>query len=327
MSAIFGGSGGLEGSSGGLEGFGVDSGGLEGSSGGLEGLSESSDTIDSPSPRVPTYSEIVPKTGRYLGLDISKTSSGIAIFDNGTLEWYNADLETSPNETHYETLLRRELKGYLEEATQGRDFDAIILEDVYVGDYAQTARTLISLNTAIDELILDGIISTKAFVRVQNSTWKRWLRLSDPQKMISAANDKILVEALLARLGLETSGKGSQDRLDAAGMVVGYCLAQIIGDTESPTTVSRKEYIKSLPPLSKIECSYESNVGELSYPRHLEVVKYRGRIDENRIRSAAFEVPNTVHVTEKRITVGNLIEKMGVEPLPYGGYLAFWYVP
>lgn len=175
-----------------------------------------------------SWEEIVPEKGNYLGLDFSKNSSGVTFISNGVRKLYNLKLDKFPNTTFEEVLRRRNLKEKLLELFDGQSFDAIIVEDAYEGKDPVTTRMLYSINTSIDELILDGYISCKEFVRANNSSWKSWLWGIEPN-VGKHLNDKRRTEAVLNHLGITDSGKGFQDRLDSTGMVVGYLWAKSTG--------------------------------------------------------------------------------------------------
>ena len=52
--------------------------------------------------------DILPTSGLHLALDISSTSTGIALWDGTNLKTGNIALESDRNSTHGEALLRRE---------------------------------------------------------------------------------------------------------------------------------------------------------------------------------------------------------------------------
>lgn len=195
------------------------------------------DTLDSNKPKVKeddetrkyrelTVYDILPKTGLHLGLDISKTSTGVSLVEGGVIKSWNISLQGGEDIKFAEILLRRELKQLLLDEFKGLFFETIVLEDVYDGNNPETTRLLYSLNTVIDEMILDGDIECKDFVRANNKSWKSWLWSIEPQ-IGKGYNEKVRTEEVLKYLGIEDFGKGYQDRLDSLGMLVGYFFKKV----------------------------------------------------------------------------------------------------
>ena len=195
------------------------------------------DTLDADKPKVKeddgtrkyrelTVYDILPKTGLHLGLDISKTSTGVSLVEDGVIKSWNISLKGGEDIKFAEILLRRELKQLLLEEFKGLSFGTIVLEDVYDGNNPETTRLLYSLNTVIDEMILDGDIECDDFVRANNKSWKSWLWSIEPQ-IGKGYNEKVRTEEVLKYLGVEDFGKGYQDRLDSLGMLVGYFFKKV----------------------------------------------------------------------------------------------------
>ena len=196
------------------------------------------DTLDADKPKVKeddgtrkyrelTVYDILPKTGLHLGLDISKNSSGVSLVRDGEIVSWNISLQGSNENVRFsEILLRRELKDLFLQEFKGMSFETIVLEDVFEGTNPETTRLLYSLNTVIDELILDEDISCKDFVRASNKSWKSWLWSIEPQ-IGKGYNEKVRTEEVLKYLGVEDFGKGYQDRLDSLGMLVGYFFKKV----------------------------------------------------------------------------------------------------
>ena len=195
------------------------------------------DTLDADKPKVKeddgtrkyrelTVYDILPKTGLHLGLDISKSSTGVSLVEDGVIKSWNISLQGGEDIKFAEILLRRELKQLLLDEFKGLSFGTIVLEDVYDGNNPETTRLLYSLNTVIDEIILDGDIECEDFVRANNKSWKSWLWSIEPQ-IGKGYNEKARTEEVLKYLGVNDSGKGFQDRLDSLGMLVGYFFKKV----------------------------------------------------------------------------------------------------
>lgn len=265
------------------------------------------------------YSNIFPSKGLYLGLDISKNSTGITIIEDGERISGNSVLDEEKG-PHKEVLLRRALKKDLEEVVSGREFDLIIIEDAYVGENAQTVRLLFALNTAIDELILDGVCKCKKFLRVSNQTWKSWLYGIDTQGISKGLNDKEKIRICLEKIGIVETGMGYQDRLDSTGMLVGYFLK----GTDGGRLIGKKKVR-----FSDIDSRYDyfrdylMHDAGITSEYEFEEVDLR-RVSKYKVIDMLTEYPNKVFITRDRVKLGNLGEMLNHEIIPEGGYFAFW---
>lgn len=269
---------------------------------------------------------IIPKKGLFLGLDISKDSSGITYVENGERITGNIVLEDTKG-VHKEVLLRRALKEDLRELVKGKDFDVIIIEDAFVGENAETVRMLFALNTAIDEMLLDGECSTKVFVRVPNKLWKSWLCKSiDTEGVTTGLNDKEKIRICLEMIGVVEVGKGYQDRLDSTGLLVSYFLK---GNEEvKEGKLEKKRKVR----LCDIDASYDVDSSYLFYGRDevdtdkIVFLDYK-KIGKARVIELLTESPDSVFVSSKPILLGNLGIELGLDILDGGGYFAFWIKP
>lgn len=273
----------------------------------------------------PTLWDIIPKTGLYLGLDISDTSTGITYIENGERITANATLDEKSG-VFREVLLRRALKEDLRTLIEGKDFDVIVIEDAFVGYNPDTVRLLFALNTAIDEMILDGICSCKKFVRVNNKQWKSWLNVLDPSGVSKGLNDKEKIRVCLSFIGIEEYGEGYQDRLDSTGLLVGYFLqgqkSEVHGGLDKVKKVR----------FSDIEASYDVDTGYLFFGRDdLDTSKIVftdvKKFNKKKIVDMLSADPSKIYVTESEILLGNLGDELGLDLIDGGGYFAFWVNP
>ena len=138
---------------------------------------------------------------------------------------------------------RLEFKQYLKEALEGLPVAVVVVEDVFAGVNVTSYRELLNLNNVVDELILEGVITTATgeepeLVRVQSRVWKRWIRRfvkETPNSIVHEnakyLNDKQVVRESLTAIGVHPEtlegGKGNQDRCDAAGMALGWLLRDV----------------------------------------------------------------------------------------------------
>lgn len=288
----------------------------------MESCIISSDLFDleDAEPRNLGWKELV-KDGVYLGLDISKESAGIAIFNNGEKYGYNARLKSDKTRPHDEVLMRRELKNDIFEACGDiKKYDTIVVEDVFVGDNPSVARLLFALNTAIDELILDGLISCNKFLRVNNQQWKSWLYSVDVFGESTGLKDKLKIDKCLELLGIEDSGTGYQDRLDAMGMVLGYLL---VGDD-----VAFEKYVRRVS-FSDIVFDYQEDpelilmqVPEGTPHSYLHIKK----ANKSEIIKIMSEHVGEVVISSNTLVLGAFGHNLGL-PIVEDGYLGFWISP
>lgn len=172
-----------------------------------------------------------------LGLDISKNSTGISIYEDGKVETYQSVIEFNrDSELHFHYMVKA-LEDDLLELVEGKHFDVIGIEDVIESINFETLRALILLNSVIDKLIAEGKVTCNYFRRVNNSVWKKWLRTLRPVKKYE--NDKVEVEHTLKTLDFHLVNEyehlsnakkedmGYQDQLDAVGVLVGVGLERL----------------------------------------------------------------------------------------------------
>ena len=274
---------------------------------------------------------IVPSKGTFLGLDISKTSTGLCLIRDGekitgNIE-LNEDLEEikkSDNWVHSETLLRRRLKKYLSEVVEGVHFDVIVIEDAFSGENPEVTRMLYGLNTAIDEMILDGICSCEKFIRVNNREWKSWIGKSvDPENKYKGLNDKIKIQYWLRDIGItEGDDKGFQDRLDSTGLLIGYFLQQEVVDQKFVDGKGINITWSNLDFAYELDTSFIYEGREWLEDLNTIYLNENERITKKQILKWINKNPESIFITEKPVFLGFLLKDLG--SLDNGGYFAFW---
>lgn len=268
----------------------------------------------------------ISENGSYLGLDISELSTGVCIYRNGMRKTYNFSVNHADNSCFGEVLLRRCLKENLRELILGSSFDVVIIEDVFQGINPLTTRKLYALNTAIDEMILDGEITCSKFFRVSNQTWKSWLFKLDTDGCLKGMNDKLKIETCLGMLGIHEGGRGFQDRLDATGMLVGY----LLNPEEAEKSINRKN--KKKVSISDVVVSYGSEKYDVFEDMtNYEVNKYK-EVSEKRWSKAKIldyltDNPEIAYITEDYVLLGNLASEFDLPFVSDGGILGFWIKP
>jgi len=271
-----------------------------------------------------TEESIIPKTGYYLGLDISQNSSGICLYANGVRNTYNSKVDYDKDDVFAEARMRKQLKQDLLEVINGNELKLIVIEDVFEGANAEVVRKLYALNTAIDDLILDGLVVCKNFVRVQNGVWKSWLSVVDSNKDLKGFNDKEKIQGYLRILGIEEYGDGFQDRLDATGMVVGYFLNKANGGT---VAVEKKKRVN----FKDVSVVYEEDIDlvimGMAYgnEENVNVSYFEGKkISKKLMTDYLTENPDMLFISKDKVNIGLLAEELGLPIYENGGYVGFW---
>ena len=271
-----------------------------------------------------TEESIIPKTGYFLGLDISQNSSGICLYANGVRNTYNSKVDYDKNDVFAEARMRKQLKQDLLEVINGNELELIVIEDVFEGANAEVVRKLYALNTAIDDLILDGLVVCKDFVRVQNGVWKSWLSVVDSNKDLKGFNDKEKIQGYLKILGIEESGDGFQDRLDATGMVLGYFLNKANGGT---VVVEKKKRVN----FKDVSVVYEEDIDlvimGMAYgnEENVNVGYFEGKkISKKLMTDYLTENPDMLFISKDKVNIGLLAGELGLPIYENGGYVGFW---
>lgn len=175
---------------------------------------------------------------RALSLDVSKTSTGLTIFENGRTQPYCLKLETDDNTATYPVGERMlELREAIVDIVgENTHFDLICVEEAILGVNAKVSGVAYALNFVIDMLILDGIITCDHFMRINNKSWKAIMRKHTgviPLKSGSDKDKKDIInyfQALNYSMGYQVNSfkswsaymkSGIQDMLDSVGVMYG----------------------------------------------------------------------------------------------------------
>lgn len=175
---------------------------------------------------------------RALSLDVSKTSTGLTIFENGRTQPYCLKLETDDNTAKYPVGERMlELReAIVDIVSENTHFDLICVEEAILGVNAKVSGVAYALNFVIDMLILDGIITCDNFMRINNKSWKAIMRKHTgviPLKSGSDKDKKDIInyfQALNYSMGYQVNSfkswsaymkSGIQDMLDSVGVMYG----------------------------------------------------------------------------------------------------------
>ncbi len=196
-----------------------------------------------------TVESLLKEMGTSLALDISKNSTGISFWKNGELHVsnYHIPVEFTDSDPFSEIKMRLDFKKHLTSLFSGEHFDTIIVEDVFGGDNFTTVRKLLALNTVIDELVVEKVITVENFYRQSNQTWKSNMR--SIYKVGKGLKDKFEIEQVALHLGFgyalehqsdtdaQKSKEGYQDILDATMML---CSVSALKNSEIKTKKSSR---------------------------------------------------------------------------------------
>lgn len=259
-----------------------------------------------------------------LSLDLSYTSTGISWLKNGGLVSGNIYLKEEVEDVGdgmFEARMRHRLKEILTSELEGTSWSAIVVEDVFFGINPKTYRQLLSLNTVIDEMILDGVLETDSLVRIQSGVWKSWLQALISDFKRGMWKDKVFVQYALSSVGVHESGKGYQDRLDAIGMVLGWVTHQLQSEEGASLSVTEK-------PIKWADVDYlyteeDDTFGDNSFvkanidrPDKKKILAFLNNQDPEELHKT-FEIPGP-------ISLGLMGAQLGSPVYPAGGYFRFW---
>ena len=231
---------------------------------GIEGVEEQSKPLFDKVSVLSLLSQI--KSG--VSLDISKRSTGVALWENGELKNYRVwiDLDYDKSNPYSEAKMRLEFKGYLVELLGGKELEVAVVENVFGGDNFDTVRKLLALNTVLDELALTGVVKVGRMFKLDNQTWKSWLRKL--HKVGKAPTDKYEIEQIMLSLGFEFALEhcndkqsvkdeiGYQDILDATGQL---CALSLMLNSNVKADKPRSLGMRN------IEVDYIEDIVELDY--------------------------------------------------------------
>lgn len=193
-----------------------------------------------------TYLDIVQCAENFVSLDIS-------VHSTGWVKWVNGELTMGVYHIESSTDIERkfEFKDFLTKLFGREYFRYCFIEDVFGGTNFKTVKSLLQLNTLVDELIYEGSILVDEVKRENNGVWKRSLKdVGDYIPTIVGENDKAIIVSCMNNLefdkkiidsyvGEKIPNKSYQDIFDAMGMAVAIIKRDII-DVRNNVKVVRK---------------------------------------------------------------------------------------
>ena len=211
------------------------------------------------------YCKLVPS---FLSLDISVRGTGWVMWKDNQLTWGRLTLQETG-----EVERAHEFAEFLLNLISGYNFAYYFVEDCIASMNFKTARSLISLNSVLEDLIYRNQVSApiKLF-KISNKTWKKNLKALAGKDVVIPinGNDKETTKACLKSLGVDISAlkkniysdKQVEDICDALGMALGTIAVEIkafkIAQSKPVTCDIRKGYrIKQFTDYSEARKSAE----------------------------------------------------------------------
>lgn len=203
-----------------------------------------------------TYLDWFKCTQSFLSFDISVRGTGYFMWKNGTLSWGRYTIQAKEEAERVQ-----EFRNWVLSLIDGFAFEYYFVEDVIASCNFKTVRSLITLNSVLDGLILDGKVKPPtALFREGNSVWKKNLRgIAGSEFVVKGVDytngvDKECTKACLSALGLPPemlkagryTDKQVEDICDAAGIALGTIAVKLmkteVGRPKVTTTDIRKGY-------------------------------------------------------------------------------------
>lgn len=193
-----------------------------------------------------------------LALDVSKNSTGIAIFRDGKIETYllQTEIKDESSAIHLGYRIDEFMKFVLDKVS-GEHFDVVCVEEALTGINHKVNAVALALNPLIDYMIATRQVTCNNFYRINNVSWKKILRelagVAPLKKGTDAAKKEIIsgFKALNFGLGFKVDeysswsaykSSGWQDRLDAVGVLLGVVRKYI--DNEVVDNVKKRVSFK-----------------------------------------------------------------------------------
>lgn len=170
------------------------------------------------------YCKLVPS---FLSLDISVRGTGWVMWRNNQLTWGRLTLKQTG-----EVERAHEFAEFLLNLISGYSFDYFFVEDCIASVNFKTARSLMSLNSVLEDLIYRKQVTAPIkLYKMPNKTWKKNLKALAGSDLVVpvSGNDKECTKACLRALSVDISvlkqnkytDKQVEDICDALGMALG----------------------------------------------------------------------------------------------------------
>lgn len=193
-----------------------------------------------------TYLDIIKCAENFISLDISVNSTGWVKWLDGKLYMGIYSIKSVKDIDR-----KFEFKKFLKDLFGDAHFKYCFIEDVFGGTNFNTVKSLLQLNTLVDDLKYEGIVNIDEIKREGNGVWKRHLKvLSGYEPTLHGELDKAMITACLKELDFDTktinsylsekiASKSYQDICDAMGIALGVIKRDIL-DVRSSIKFAKK---------------------------------------------------------------------------------------
>lgn len=185
-----------------------------------------------------SYQDILQLEPDFISLDISINSTGWVRSRDGVIDFGTYSLKS------LDELDRRvEFRGFLQDLIGGYSYKRVYVEDVIAGTNFKTTKSLIQLNTIVDDMKVFDLIKVDKIIREDNNSWKKYLRqVSNYESDIKKENPKDMIVQCLNQIGFIEDVK--QDIYDAMGLAVAMIFKEKVLGEERDTTKPLKKDIR-----------------------------------------------------------------------------------
>ena len=144
-----------------------------------------------------SYQDILQLEPDFISLDISINSTGWVRSRDGVIDFGTYSLKS------LDELDRRvEFRGFLQDLIGGYSYKRVYVEDVIAGTNFKTTKSLIQLNTIVDDMKVFDLIKVDKIIREDNNSWKKYLRqVSNYESDIKKENPKDMIVQCLNQIG------------------------------------------------------------------------------------------------------------------------------
>ena len=275
--------------------------------------------------------------GNALALDIAKNHTGICMWYNNILYTLGFDLpDYDILDIHAEFNMRLNFKQKLITILNNRSFDYIIVEDVYGGQNFDTTRKLLALQTVIDELLYEGVVTCKNFYRWIQPQWAKRARLILHQKgkLTSKFETQGLLEFLNFDFYLQNKDKSEADKrkiffediCDACGMLMAVVAEVNFNNTQEIKIKQSDIVVKYIQSEENIKSLKDKVIKEAFASNAVKKVEIDKKRIEKDIYNKMVADTDAVMMAEMPSThLGNYGLKKKFTFFPKGGLLIFYY--
>lgn len=228
-----------------------------------------------------TYKDVVACAENFISLDISVNSTGWIKWLDGKLSMGIYHIKSSSDIDR-----KYEFKNFLKSLFGDSVFKYCFVEDVYGGANFTTVKSLLQLNTLVDDLRYEKSINVEEIKREGNGVWKKHLKsICNYESVIHGESDKDMIVGCLNQLDFnkevidsylsdKISAKSYQDVYDALGLALGVIKRDIINVRSNVKAVKKvKSDIRRGYILSQYEDEFDvlDEANEIAFKYNKEI--------------------------------------------------------